>query len=69
VATLEKVLERLKDELKSVQLEKHKLLSFKESNKNKTTQMETMTKQIEVVSNIDLDKVLLSVNNKEKQLQ
>ncbi len=66
MATLDKVLERLKDELKAVQLEKHKLLSFKESNKNKTTQLETMTKQIEVVSNIDLDKVLLSVNNKEK---
>lgn len=63
---MDKVLERLKDELKVVQLEKHKLLSFKESNKNKTTQLETMTKQIEVVSNIDLDKVLLSVNNKEK---
>ncbi len=69
VASQDKVLERIKDELKAEQLEKHKLLNFKETKMKRLNQLEDMSKQMELLQSIDLDKVLNAMGNKEKQLE
>ena len=50
VATLNKVLERLKDEIKYTQIESNKLTNFKDSKMKRLNQLEDMSKSMEIMS-------------------
>jgi hypothetical protein len=49
VATLDKVLERLKDEIKYEQLESNKLSNFKDSQMKRLGQLEEQSKAMEIM--------------------
>lgn len=66
---MEKVLERLKDEIKFEQVERQKLSNFKDSKFKRLNQLEDLSKKMELMSSIDIDKVLNSLGQKDRQLE
>ena len=57
-AAQDKVLERLRDEMKLEQIEKHKLIQFKTTKVKRLNHLEGMARQMELLQSVDLDKVI-----------
>ena len=68
VAIQDKILERLKDEMKLEQIEKHKLIQFKTTKNKRLNHLEGMARQMELMQSIDLNKVIRSLTDKDKKL-
>ena len=68
VAAQDKVLDRLRDEMKLEQIEKHKLIQFKTTKVKRLNHLEGMARQMELMQSIDLDKVIQTLSDKDKKL-
>ena len=62
------MLDRLRDEMKLEQIEKHKLIQFKTTKVKRLNHLEGMARQMELMQNIDLDKVIQTLSDKDKKL-
>ena len=69
VAAQDKVLERLRDEMKLEQIEKHKLIQFKTTKVKRLNHLESMARQMELLHSIDIDKVINSLAEKDAKLR
>ena len=69
VAAQDKVLDRLRDEMKLEQIEKHKLIQFKTTKVKRLNHLEGMARQMELMQSIDLDKVIQTLSDKDKKLE
>ena len=58
IATMEKVHERLKDEIQYEQIEKNKLSRYKDQNVKRLHHLEQQAKQTEMVASVNIDKIL-----------
>ena len=68
VAAQDKVLDRLRDEMKLEQIEKHKLIQFKTTKVKRLNHLEGMAKQMELMQSIDMGKVIQTLSDKDKKL-
>ena len=68
-ASQDKVLERLRDEMKLEQIEKHKLIQFKTTKVKRLNHLEGMARQMELLQSVDLDKVIQSLTEKDRRLK
>ena len=68
VAAQDKVLDRLRDEMKLEQIEKHKLIQFKTTKVKRLNHLEGMAKQMELMQSIDMGKVIQTLGEKDKRL-
>ena len=69
VAAQDKVLDRLRDEMKLEQIEKHKLMQFKSTKVKRLNHLEGMAKQMDIMQNIDLEKVISILAEKDQKLK
>lgn len=54
--------------MKLEQIEKHKLIQFKTTKVKRLNHLEGMARQMELMQNIDLDKVIQTLSDKDKKL-
>lgn len=59
-------MERLKDELNGIKMQHQKLISFKDDSQKKQAKVEHLEKQMDLVGNINFDKVLASIGAKDR---
>ena len=69
VAAQDKVLDRLRDEMRLEQIEKHKLVQFKTTKMKRLNHLEQMERQMEILKSLDLDKVISTMTEKDKKLR
>lgn len=65
----DKVIERLKSELKIEQIEKHKLYQFKTTKVKRLNHLEQMARQMEILNVVDLDKIIKSLMDKDTEVK
>jgi hypothetical protein len=58
IATQEKIIERLKDDIKQEGREKQKLLQYKNTKSKRLDELETKAREFEVLSSVNLGKIL-----------
>ena len=66
---MEKVHERLKDEIQYEQIEKNKLSRYKDQNVKRLHHLEQQAKQTEMVASVNIDKILNQVGQNNKQIE
>lgn len=68
VAAQDKILDRLRDEMKLEQIEKHKLIQFKSQKVKRLNHLEGMARQMELMQSINMEKVIQTMTEKDKKL-
>jgi chromosome segregation ATPase len=68
IATQEKIIERLKDDLKKEGREKQKLLQYKNSKSKRLDELEAKAREFEVLSSVNLNKILGLLESKEEKI-
>lgn len=68
IATQEKIIERLKDDIKKEGREKQKLLQYRNTKSKRLDELETKAREFEVLSSVNLDKILSLLESKEKKI-
>ena len=66
--TQEKIIEQLKDELKKERTEKQKLIQYKQSKSKRLEELESKAREFEVLSNLNLPKVINMLETKEDKI-
>lgn len=69
IATQEKIIERLKDDIKREAREKQKLIQYKTTKSKRLDELETKAREFEVLQSINLSKLLGLLENKEAKIQ
>jgi hypothetical protein len=65
----DKVIERLKGELKIEQIEKHKLYQFKTTKVKRLNHLEQMARQMEILNVVDLDKIIKGLMDRDTEVK
>lgn len=65
----DKVIERLKGELKIEQIEKHKLYQFKTTKVKRLNHLEQMARQMEILNVVDLDKIIKGLMDRDSEVK
>jgi chromosome segregation ATPase len=68
IATQEKIIERLKDDIKKEGREKQKLLQYKNTKSKRLDELEAKAREFEVLSSVNLNKILGLLENKEDRI-
>jgi len=68
IATQEKIIERLKDDIKKEGREKQKLQQYKNTKAKRLDELETKAREFEVLSSVNLSKILSLLENKERRI-
>lgn len=68
IATQEKIIERLKDDIKKEGREKQKLLQYKNTKSKRLDELEAKAREFEVLSSVNLNKILGLLENKEDKI-
>jgi Tfp pilus assembly protein PilN len=68
IATQEKIIERLKDDIKQEGREKQKLLQYKNTKSKRLDELETKAREFEVLSSVNLGKILALLESKERKI-
>ena len=68
IATQEKIIERLKDDIKQEGREKQKLLQYKNTKSKRLDELETKAREFEVLSSVNLGKILQLLESKERKI-
>jgi len=68
LVTYEKIIEQLKDEMKKEQVEKTKLLQYKLSKSKRLEDLETKAREFEVLSSINLPKMIGMLESRDEQI-
>ena len=69
IATQEKIIERLKDDVKAESREKQKLIQYKSNKSKRLDELENKAREFEVLENVDLHKLLGMMERKEKRIE
>ena len=69
IATQEKIIERLKDDIKQETREKQKLIQYKNTKAKRLDELEGKAREFEVLENVDLTKLLSMLERKEQRIQ
>ena len=69
IATQEKMIERLKDDVKAESREKQKLIQYKSNKSKRLDELENKAREFEVLENVDLHKLLGMMERKEKRIE
>ena len=69
IATQEKIIERLRDDIKKEGREKQKLLQYKNTKSKRLDELETKAREFEVLSSVNLSKILSLLESKEKKIE
>ena len=65
----DKVIERLKGELKIEQIEKHKLYQFKTTKVKRLNHLEQMARQMEILNVVDLEKIIKGLMDRDTEVK
>ncbi len=68
LSTSEKIIEKMKEEIKQIDAERGRLNKFKSSKVEKLKELEDKVKKIDLFDNIDSDKLLIALSKKDAQL-
>ena len=68
IATQEKIIERLKDDIKKEGREKQKLLQYKNTKSKRLDELETKAREFEVLSSVNLGKILSRLESQERKI-
>ena len=68
IATQEKIIERLKDDIKKEGREKQKLMQYKNTKSKRLDELEAKAREFEVLSSVNLDKILGLLESKEHKI-
>ena len=68
IAAQEKIVERLKDDLKREQRDKQKLINYKSTKSKRLDELETRAREFEVLSSVSLTKIIGLLETKEKKI-
>jgi chromosome segregation ATPase len=68
IATQEKIIERLKDDIKREGREKQKLLQYKTTKSKRLDELESKAREFEVLSSVNLGKILSMLESKERKI-
>ena len=68
IATRDKIIERLKDNLKKEHLETIKLMQYKSTKSKRLDELESKAREFEVLSSVSLSKILGLLESKEKAI-
>jgi hypothetical protein len=68
IATQEKIIERLKDDIKREGVEKQKLLQFRNTKSKRLNELEAKAREFEVLSSVNLGKILTLLEQKETKI-
>ena len=69
IATQEKMIERLKDDVKAESREKQKLMQYKSNKSKRLDELENKAREFEVLENVDLHKLLGMMERKERRIE
>ena len=69
IATQEKIIERLKDDVKAESREKQKLIQYKSNKSKRLDELENKAREFEVLENVDLHKLLGRMERKERRIE
>ena len=69
IATQEKIIERLKDDVKAEAREKQKLIQYKSNKSKRLDELESKAREFEVLENVDLQKLLAMMERKERRIE
>ena len=69
IATQEKIIERLKDDVKAESREKQKLIQYKSNKSKRLDELENKAREFEVLENVDLHKLLGMMERKERRIE
>jgi len=64
----EKIIDRLKDEIKQESREKQKLIQYRLSKTKRLEELEAKAREFEVLENVDLQKLLVMMEQKQKRI-
>ena len=68
IATQEKIIERLRDDVKTEAREKQKLIQYKSNKSKRLDELEQKAREFEVLENVDLNKLLTMMERKEQRI-
>ena len=66
LAAAEKVIDKLKEEIRDVEADRSRLNKYKTSKSERLKELEDQVKKIELFDNIDTDKLLMALTKKDK---
>ena len=69
IATQEKIIERLKDDIKTESREKQKLIQYRLNKSKRLDELELKAREFEVLENVNLHKLLQMMERKEKKIR
>jgi predicted TIM-barrel fold metal-dependent hydrolase len=69
LSTYEKIVGKLQHQLETLQNEKLRLLQFKSAKSKEIEAMETKMRDVEILENIDLQKIIEELKSREKKLK
>jgi hypothetical protein len=69
VSTSEKVIEKMKEEIKNIDAERGRLAKFKSGKVEKLKELEDKVKKIDIFDNIDSDKLIIALTKKDAQVK
>ena len=65
----EKVLDRLRDEIKLQEIEKHKLIQFKTTKVKRLNQLEDQSREMEIMQSLNLPKMIAHISDQHQQIK
>ena len=68
-STSEKIIEKLKEDIKELEAERGRLAKFKSSKAEKLKELEEKVKKMDLFENIDGDKLIAALTKKDQQLK